>query len=146
MRHKGVCCGVVVLEFFDGNFFNRIIYLKDNKEEISQKYKKYRIKNIDKIKIKNQNWLINNREFVNAKNAKKRSLKLNASVSWADQEKIRWFYKQAIRLTRITGIKFHVDHIAPLKSKYVCGLHNEFNLQILMAYENQSKHNKFTPG
>jgi len=39
----------------------------------------------------------------------------------------------------------HVDHIYPVKSKYVCGLHTVANLQVLPAAVNHAKGNKL-PG
>lgn len=72
-------------------------------------------------------------------------MKLNATVAWADQEKISKIYNLAFRLDNWLGCKHHVDHIVPLIHPDVCGLHNEFNLQILTAKENLSKSNKFSP-
>jgi hypothetical protein len=56
---------------------------------------------------------------------------------WADMNKIREIY-----VNRPEG--FHVDHIIPLRGKYVCGLHVENNLQYLTASENMRKHNTFS--
>lgn len=48
----------------------------------------------------------------------------------------------AERLTRETGIPHQVDHIVPLQSKIVCGLHVEHNLRVITATENARKKNK----
>lgn len=58
---------------------------------------------------------------------------------------MRTIYREAVRLTEMTGISHHVDHIVPLRSPWVCGLHCEANLQILPYYENQSKSNRRWP-
>ena len=60
-----------------------------------------------------------------------------------DLEKIEWFYREAKRLFKETGIPHHVDHIIPLQGKYVSGLHVPTNLQILTASENSTKGNRF---
>ena len=67
-----------------------------------------------------------------------------AYVKWANPEKIREIYLARNKLKELTGIDFHVDHIIPLKNSKVCGLHNEFNLQILTASDNLKKQNKHT--
>ncbi|MBB3009990.1 hypothetical protein [Cupriavidus alkaliphilus] len=79
----------------------------------------------------------------NAKFARRRAAKRNAAVAWADPVKIGWFYAEAQRISASTGIKHHVDHIVPLVSDIVCGLHNEFNLQVLPGLDNLRKHNRY---
>ena len=69
--------------------------------------------------------------------------KKQAMPSWADVKSIEAMYRQSAWVTKITGIKHHVDHYYPLKSDIVCGLHNEFNLRIIPAKVNLRKHNHF---
>lgn len=80
-----------------------------------------------------------------ADGARRRAAEARALPSWADQEKIRAFYTSAEALNMLLGEWHHVDHIVPLRSRVVCGLHNEFNLQILPAAENISKSNRHWP-
>lgn len=77
-------------------------------------------------------------EYAN-RNAKRRASILQAIPSWADLDKIKEIYK-----TCPTG--YHVDHIIPLNSDEVCGLHVESNLRHLPAQENMSKSNKLIGG
>lgn len=80
-----------------------------------------------------------------AERARRRAAKLNASPSWSDDKAISELYRIAKRLQTITGVEYHIDHIAPLQHELVCGLHVAENLQVLPASVNIEKSNSFTP-
>lgn len=77
--------------------------------------------------------------------SRRRASKLRATPAWADQSKIAEFYFAANFLSMVTGEWYHVDHIVPLQSKFVCGLHNQFNLQVTPGKENLKKGNRHWP-
>ena len=66
-----------------------------------------------------------------------------ATPFWANKNYIKLFYKLAKEESKRIGEKVVVDHIIPITNKNVCGLHNEFNLQLLTATDNTKKSNKF---
>ena len=69
----------------------------------------------------------------------------NATPKWISKEQkltIRNLYLQAMKLTRITGERYVVDHIVPLISDEVCGLHVPWNLRVITQEENLKKSNK----
>lgn len=82
-----------------------------------------------------------NKPLFRANAAKYEADKIRATPSWADHDKIRAIYAEAARLTRETGIPHEVDHFYPLRSKVMCGLHVETNLQIITAEANRKKSN-----
>lgn len=65
--------------------------------------------------------------------------KLQATPAWADKASILKIYERA------HALKAQVDHTVPLRSKFVCGLHWECNLQILTKAENLAKSNTVWP-
>lgn len=73
----------------------------------------------------------------NSYTAHRRALLLRATPPWADKDAIRNLYVKA----KESGM--HVDHIVPLNSAIVCGLHVIFNLQMLSPRDNLSKSNSF---
>lgn len=90
-------------------------------------------------------WGLNNRARKVAASAEWRARLARATPSWADKSAVQRVYQGAVELGRVLGISFHVDHVVPLKSDKVCGLHCEANLQILAADENVRKLNHFWP-
>jgi hypothetical protein len=75
----------------------------------------------------------------NAIDRRKAAAKLRAIPSWADLAVIGVYY------TKASELGMQVDHIVPLNSKIVCGLHVPCNLQLLMAAENLAKSNRWWP-
>lgn len=65
--------------------------------------------------------------------------------SWADHAAILKAYRLARLYTGFTGVKWHVDHIVPLNSPLVCGLHVHTNLQVIPASTNMDKRNLSWP-
>lgn len=98
--------------------------------------------NRDKVSESNRAYYEANRDQWTEAVATREARKLCATPAWADKQAIRAVYAEADRLTRETGIPHHVDHIVPLQSPIVSGLHVHWNLRPLPATENLSKGNK----
>lgn len=91
------------------------------------------------------NWQKANRGRCNAKYKAYMARKLRAMPLWADPAQIEALYESAQQLTRTTGFAWHVDHIVPLNSRLVCGLHTHENLQVIPGVLNLSKSNRVWP-
>lgn len=69
----------------------------------------------------------------------------SATPPWVTKEQkleIRKLYLNAQHLTKLTGERYVVDHIVPLISPEVCGLHVPWNLRVMTQEENLKKSNK----
>lgn len=123
----------------------------ENPELFRARGRKYHHKNRDKILQKlsiwkeiNPDWNKNYRQLPHAKEkarffaSRRRAIKAQAIPRWANIEAIELIYS-----TCPAGS--HVDHIVPLVSKIVCGLHCEQNLRHLNAKDNHSKGNHWWP-
>ena len=74
----------------------------------------------------------------NARTAMYRANKIRATPPWLTQQ-----HKDEIRRIYENCPKgYHVDHIMPLNSNVLCGLHVPWNLQYLTANDNLRKSNK----
>src|SRR3990167_8912755 len=86
--------------------------------------------------------------FHAARSMRQRAIKLRAIPSWANQFFIDEIYDLAARRSAIKcgGIKkWDVDHIVPLKSPLICGLHVHNNLRVIPATDNYKKGNRHWP-
>jgi 5-methylcytosine-specific restriction endonuclease McrA len=131
---------------------------KDRKREIAAaRYRRIAKKHGDDMAL----WRSKNRERQNAlvaewarKNPEKRAataahrraMKLRATPAWANEFLISEIYDLARLRSAVTGGEWHVDHIVPLKSPLVCGLHVEHNLRVIPAQANLSKGSKLIEG
>jgi hypothetical protein len=108
--------------------------------------RQYRATRAEKIKRAMREYYLKNRALYYSFNRLRRAQRRCAQPAWVDTKAVSSFYQQAMRLSSEHGIKYHVDHIIPLRGKNVCGLHVPWNLRIIPASENLSKGNKFQQG
>jgi hypothetical protein len=125
---------------------NKRRWREQNPERQKEYSRSWYEQNSEQAKENNRRWQEQNPEKRNAINAKRRAAKNQAVAPWADLDAIKQIYAEVAELSELTGITHQVDHIYPLQSDYMCGLHVETNLQILTKTENASKSNRTWPG
>ena len=122
-------------------------YAKANREQSNRSKKKWRDNNPDIQAAAVRACKEAKPEFYrgirNDANARRRAAKIQATPEWADKKVITDIYKEAQRLQQVLGIPMHIDHVVPLQGELVCGLHVEYNLQVIPAALNLRKSNKF---
>jgi hypothetical protein len=107
--------------------------------------REWRANNLERAMAQQKRWRKEHLPRVLAHNARRRAAEVRATPVWADQASITAVYELAALLTKLTGIRHHVDHIVPLKSKIVCGLHVAENLQAIPGRDNMSKGDRTWP-
>lgn len=139
---------------------NQAVYRKENAERRRENTRRwasenptkkkqmdaaYRQANPEAAKARHQAWCAANPGAKGAIEARRRAAKLKATPVWADKSAIKKLYAEAKARTKESGFQWHVDHIVPLKSKIVCGLHVESNLAVITGAENVRKYNRHWP-
>jgi len=113
---------------------------KRNPEAKARWHKKWRDANPEVVKECNRNGYRKhydkNPEYYAAKTDRRRRGMRDWPCSEVEKLMIKYRYQDARRLSRETGVKYHVDHIIPLAKG---GPHLPWNLQVITKDENLSK-------
>lgn len=114
-------------------------YMDANPERSRQVVRAWNLKNSERMQEVRKAYRKTNLAKYASHAASRRAMKLMATPGWADQRRIDFIYREAARM----GLT--VDHIVPLKSEIVCGLHWHKNMQLLPMKENIAKGNRHWP-
>ena len=96
-------------------------------------------------RVYQKSWKERNTVWVRADTKARRRKHRLATPKWLTREQkseIRQLYQIAITMTKTTGEQYVVDHIVPLRSEFVCGLHVPWNLRVITQEQNLLKSNK----
>lgn len=103
--------------------------------------------NPDIRKKSGQTYADKNKAKLIANASKYRASKGKRTPGWLTADDF-WLIEEAHVLaalrTSLFGFPWHVDHVVPLHGKLVSGLHVPHNLQVIPAWDNRSKSNRFT--
>lgn len=123
-----------------------------HKKEANQRHKAWQIASPEKAKAWRERqapihakWKRDNAALEAGYQAKRRAAQLCATPAWANEFFMEEAYRLAALRTKMLGYPWHVDHIVPLQSKFVCGLHVHNNLRVIPGAENRAKGNQTWP-
>lgn len=116
------------------------------REEIRARNRVHHHANRDKRLAQKRAWYEANKHKGAAYAAHRRAVQRQATPAWADRWMIEETYEIAKVRSEATGITWEVDHIVPLISDQVCGLHVIDNLRVIPRRLNRSKGNWHWPG
>ena len=118
---------------------------KQNPARVRVYQARWREKNRERERLRHKAYLEQRPEVYAANAARRRAAKAKATPAWANEFFIAEAYALARLRTKTTGVRWTVDHVVPLRSKLVCGLHVETNLAVIPASENFAKGNRRWP-
>ena len=158
-KTKGSCVECLKIEWEEGNQarveyfreYNRREEVKDRKNEWYQENREMVINNAATrpahvLREYRNTWKTTNKPQIRADTKARRRKHREATPKWLSRKQrseIRQIYQIAITMTQTTGEQYVVDHIVPLRSEAVCGLHVPWNLRVITQEENLKKSNKF---
>jgi hypothetical protein len=156
---KGSCVECLKVEWAKSNETRAEYFRQYNKqEEVKDRKNEWYFKNrnqviarastrpADQLREYRNTWKENNKTQVRADTKARRRKHRKATPPWLTRKQkseIRQLYQIAITMTQTTGEQYVVDHIVPLRSDVVCGLHVPWNLRVITQEENLKKSNKF---
>lgn len=157
-KTKGACVECLKVEWQQGNekraeYFREYNRREDVKEKKNEWYQdnrevvieRARTRPAEKLREYRDTWKENNLVQVRASTKARRRKHKQATPPWLTRKQkseIRSLYEIAITMTKTTGEQYVVDHIVPLISDEVCGLHVPWNLRVITQEENLKKSNK----
>ena len=117
-------------------------WAKENKEKVRVIDRAYKANNRAKLNALRNQHAKEKPEMAARHAAKRRAVCSAATPAWGDNFFLEEAYLLAKKREVVCGGKWHVDHIVPLISKQVCGLHVYTNIQVIRAEINRAKGNK----
>lgn len=123
----------------------RRAYYEKNKERISEKARQRYLQNKEQRVAEALRRQKEDPGAAGARNALCRLRKINRVPAWMSKDDI-WLMEEIYKLAKdrikATGIRWDVDHIYPIKGKYVSGLHTPDNLRVVPYKVNKEKRNR----
>lgn len=112
------------------------------------KMREYYAANRDKIAAAQKEWRSVNKPAIRKHSSARRAAEAKRKPTWFS-ELDAFVFEQANELAFMreatTGVKWHVDHVIPLRGKSVSGLHVWNNVAVIPAVANLRKGNQFSP-
>lgn len=120
-----------------------------NSYSMKERYKLKREELLEYQKSLNKRQLDTYRARKNSNSASYRAKQRKATPPWITKEHTKQMtelFKERERQSVLLGVGHHVDHIIPINSPYVCGLHVPWNLEVITEELNLLKNNKIDNG
>lgn len=121
------------------------VYRDANKESKALKDREWCLANPEKVKAKTKRWNAKHPDCLASNRRMRQASQAKRTPAWLTKDD-EWLMREAYHLARLrsgsTGIKWHVDHIIPLRGKKVSGLHVPSNLQVIPAKFNYLASNR----